>query len=159
MTLALPGPVITVVIPPRTLQVEQSLQAIPVDGKRLLESRGKEADVHLTTGDVIMVPPRRDTVAVVGAVVRPGAVPYEANLRVRDYIMRAGGLANDAAGERLLVLAPNGSVRPMTKQTVIQPGDVILVPSRYVIQTRRTHNTWESVLRGLATAAALALAL
>ena len=148
---------VSVVIPPRTLQVEQSLQAIPIDGKRLLESGGKEGDVQLSTGDVIMVPRRRDTVAVVGAVVRPGAVPYEAKLRIGDYVARAGGFANDAADKRLLVLAPNGSVRPTTKKTLVQPGDVILVPSQYIVQTRRTQSTWESVLRGLATAAALAL--
>ncbi len=150
---------VTVVVPPRQLQLEQSVQAIPLDGKLLMESQGKQGDVQLAQGDVIMVARQRDTVAVVGAVVRPGAVSFKPGLTLRDYIAQAGGPAIDAAEKRTLVLGANGAVRDGGKKVHIQAGDVILVPSQYVIQTRRTQSTWETVLKTLAAAAAVALRL
>jgi polysaccharide export outer membrane protein len=148
---------VVIAIPPRRLQVEQSVRSIPVDGARLFETKGKEADVKLEAGDVITVPHLRDTVAVVGAVVRAGAVPYRPGMMIADCIAEAGGPAPDAEMKRLVVLGPNGAARPSAKKLVLNPGDVILVPSQTIFRTHRTEGLFEGLLRMLAGAAALKL--
>ncbi|MBU0610491.1 MAG: SLBB domain-containing protein [Armatimonadetes bacterium] len=148
---------IVVAIPPRKLQVEQSVRSIPVDGARLFATAGRDADVRLEPGDVVTVPHRRDTVAVVGAVVRPGAVPYRAGMKVADCLAETGGAAADAELKRLVVLGPNGAARPQDRNLVLNPGDVILVPSQTVFRTHRTKGVVEGLLQTLAGAAALKL--
>ena len=148
---------VVVATPPRRLQVEQSVRSIPVDGARLFATQGREADVKLEAGDIVTVPHLRDTVAVVGAVVRPGAVPYRPGLEVAAYIAEAGGAAPDAAMKRLVVLGPNGAARPQERKLTLNPGDVILVPSQTVFRTHRPQSMFEGLLRTLAGAAALKL--
>jgi len=150
---------ISLVIPPRHLTVDRSVQTIAVDGAALMGTRGKQANVRLEAGDVVSVPRQRDTVAVIGAVLRPGAVPFQPNLTMRDYITQSGGLAADAALDKALVLAPNGRVEPNPGGHRLQPGEVIVVPSDYLVKTRSTESGWMRAVRALSTAAVLALGL
>lgn len=148
---------VTVVIPPRRLQLERSLRAISVDGEKLVASKGREADVQLEAGDVIVVPRLRDTVAVVGCVMRPGAVPYQQGLTVRQCIALVGGVSEDAALKRAVVLSANGSVRRHDPKAVLRPGDVVVVPSQHVFRSYQTSSTLSQILRSLAGAASVFL--
>ncbi len=146
---------VSVVIPPRKLRIDQSLRAIPIDGQQLLATNGREGDLMLEDGDIIVVPPRRDTVAVVGSVVRPGAVPFRPGLKARDYIEAVGGQAEDAAVNRTVILSPNGSASREKSKGTIEPGDVIVVPSDYIIRSYKTSSGWSEIIRTLANVATL----
>jgi protein involved in polysaccharide export with SLBB domain len=139
----------TVVIPPRRLSKRQWARAVPINGERLIATEGEEGDFPLTEGDVVVVPETPTTVTVMGAVVRPGAVPYEEDLRPLDYIAQAGDLTPDARKSRTVVIRANGEVSPKALHTTIRPGDIILVPSDYIFRDVNAPGTFERVLNAV----------
>ena len=83
-------------------------------------------------------------VRIVGAAVRPTALPYRANMTVLDVMIAAGGLSEFAAGDRaklirvdrtsgqqreydlrLAALLRRGDIRANVR---LEPGDVIIIP-------------------------------
>ncbi len=145
----------TVVVPPRLLSEDVWAEAIPVSGERLIASGGREEDLELMDGDYIVVAKRTNTVGVVGAVVRSGAIPYEGPYSPHRYVELAGGAAEDANLERLVVVRANTRVVPGRRVKEVYPGDVIIVPSDFMVRTVRTSSGYERIIRslvGLATA-------
>ena len=139
----------TVVLPPRPLSLANWMTGIPVEGRKLLATRGEKGDIPLRSGDTIVVPRLKSTVAVLGAVVRPGSVSYQRSARLINYVRKAGGLANDAAIKRAVVIRANSTVIPASQARLINPGDIILVPSDYLLRTIHTESGFERVLRAL----------
>ncbi len=142
------------VIPPRHLSLSAWVSGIPVEGGKLLETHGKEADVLVQDGDTIVVPKIRNTVAVLGAVIRPGKVPYRQSADVDYYIDMVGGTANDAAAGHAVVVRANGAAHRRSQVKEIRPGDVIIVPSDYMVKTVRTDTTFQLILKTLGSLAA-----
>jgi len=142
------------VIPPRHLSLSAWVSGIPVEGSKLLETHGKEADVLVQSGDTIVVPKLHNTVAVLGAVIRPGKVPYRQAANVDYYIDMVGGTANDAAAGHAVVVRANGAAHRRNQIKEIRPGDVIIVPSDYMVKTVRTDTTFQLILKTLGSLAA-----
>ncbi len=145
----------TVVVPPRLLSEQVWAEAIPIAGDRLVNSQGQQEDIQLMDGDYILVPRRINMVGVVGAVVRSGAIPYEGPHSPRRYVQLSGGLAEDANLERMVVIRANTRVVPGRLAKEVYPGDVVVVPSDFLIRTVRTGSGYERILHslvGLATA-------
>jgi hypothetical protein len=69
----------------------------------------------------------------------------------------SGGVREDAAGNRMIVVHANGAVNPLAGGDVPQAGDVIVVPTTYVVRTVRTQSSLESWMYGLVPAIAAAL--
>ena len=116
----------TMVIPPRRLSETQWARAVPIDGETLIATEGAQENFPLAPGDVIIVPETPTTVTVMGAVVRPGAVPYEEGLTPPDYIARSGDLTPDARKNRTVVIRANGEVTPKAFRSEIRPGDTLI---------------------------------
>ncbi|MHB8994837.1 MAG: SLBB domain-containing protein [Armatimonadota bacterium] len=148
---------IGVVIPPRQVSIQEAVRTVPIDGPTLFGSQGSEGNLRLLDGDVLVVQRKRDTVSVVGCVIRPGSVQHRKGLKVVDYIGLMGGPTNDAALNAIVVVSANGTAYPAAKRGELQPADVIIVPSRYLIEIRRAPISWWETLRGLAAAAATAI--
>jgi len=70
-----------------------------------------DLDMLLEPGDSIVVPKRPSTVVVMGEVLRPGALRYEASNSVDDYLDKAGGSTGQADNSRIIVVLPDGSIR------------------------------------------------
>lgn len=151
-----PGSV-SIVLPPRPVRESDWVSAIPVDGALLVASRGQQGNLALRPGDTLVVPRRVHTVMVLGAVPRSGAVPFAAELRCRDYINESGGLREDAAVDRLVVVHANGSVEPIKLDGAVAAGDIIVVPTRHIVRTVRTESELRLWLRSIAPLAATAL--
>ena len=93
-----------------------------------------ELDPLLEAGDVLYIPQRPSTVAVLGQVMQQGSYRYERGKTVKDYINEAGGYAqNSDEGNTYLVL-PDGSARKIDVSwlnfdaTALPPGSAIVVP-------------------------------
>lgn len=151
------GPTVNVVVPPDVVTVGRYVQAIPVDGARVLQTQGREGNFVLRPGDVVSIPLRSNTVMMLGAVARSGAVPFVANTRADAYVAQAGGLRDDSFFDRAVVVHTNGSVAAINRNTVIRPGDAIIVPTRHVVRTVRTEPAWESWLKTITSVATAAL--
>lgn len=139
----------SIVLPPRAVTPEDYVMAIPVSGRKLLASEGKEGNLELEPGDNVVVPRRVNTVTVLGAVPRSGAVPFVDGERARRYITEAGGYREDAATERMVVVHQNGSAAPVKGSSEIEPGDIIVVPTKHIVRTVRTESAWQQWMRGI----------
>ncbi len=154
--LSSPGGV-SIVLPPREVKPEDWVAAIPVDGAELIATRGKVGNMELEPGDTVVVPRRVNTVTILGAVPRSGAVPYVEGELCRDYVRESGGFREDAASERMVVVHANGSAAPVGLNARIQPGDIIVVPTKHIVRTVRTESEWQQWLRTIVSLAAAAL--
>jgi len=146
-----------VVVPPRLLSESVWAEAIPIAGDRLFASGGREEDMELMDGDYIVVPPRTNTIGVVGAVVRSGAIPYEGRYSPQRYVELAGGVAEDANLARMVVIRANTRVVPAKLAREVYPGDVIVVPSDFLIRTVSSGSDYGRIIQNLAALAAAIL--
>lgn len=147
---------VSIVLPPRPVQEEDWVSAIPIDGRKLIASQGREENLALDAGDTVVVPERANTVMVLGAVPRSGAVPFVAEQRLEYYLNESGGLREDAAANRMVVVHANGAVEPIRRSMTLEPGDVVVVPTRHIVRSVNTESdldVWLRTIVPLATAA------
>lgn len=138
---------VSIILPPQPLSEEDRVAAIPVDGSKLIASRGHTSNLELQAGDTVVVPRLVNTVTVLGAVPRPGTVPYAAGQACSAYVNDSGGFREDAAAQRMVVVHANGKVTPIGGGDTLQPGDVIVVPARHIVRTVRTESSLQQWLR------------
>lgn len=124
-------------------------------------------NILLEPGDSLHVPQYDGTVEVTGAVLLEARVLYEAGRSLQDYIERAGGYAENADRDRVVVTYPNGERRTRSRYLAferepdVQPGSNIFVPSDPIAEQDAVD--WDSVLSRslgvISTLATLLLAL
>ena len=144
-------------VPPRKLGISQWIRAMPIDGARLIATKGKEANLELHHGDVLRVPRTVDFVTVIGCVNKPGALEYAPNLTAWHYLDLAGGTTPDADLKRTLVMRANSAGLPAYRVRVIEAGDVVIVPSQHMFRTETIMEPWTKTLKSLLSVAAAAL--
>ncbi len=105
------------------------------------------ADLVLQPGDRIEIPNKPGTVRVIGEVMVPCSLRWEAGLRAPDVVRRAGGTTSQADEDRVFVVRADGSVvasaafsgtewdarsRRWSRTTIsrleLQEGDTVIVP-------------------------------
>lgn len=151
---------VAVVTPPRKLRTQLWTEAIPVDWQLVTKTQGTEGDVLLQPGDTIMVSRTTNTVAVVGAVPMTGRVPHQEGMTVAEAVGACGGYAEDADRSRLVVVHANSATEQVKRpdRHVLLPGDIVVVPSKYLVRQVRTEGSFQRTLRALsAVVAALIL--
>ena len=90
-------------------------------------------DPLLEPGDIIYIPQRPYSVAVLGEVLQPGSVPFKSDLSATDYISRAGGYSQFADSSETILVLPDGSARRVDTSWMnfgsdsIPPGSTIYV--------------------------------
>ena len=141
---------VTLVIPPRELQGTTFAQAIPLDWAQMQASQGARGDVILQDGDVVYVPPQPSVVLVAGAVQNQAPIRYQKGMTVQEAIRQAGGASKDAALKHVLVIRLNGQVAPVGMRETVQPGDIVVVPTEYIVKTVRAQTPLERVLSTIA---------
>ena len=90
---------------------------------------GKD-DIVLLDGDIISIPKTPTTVQVLGAVYSKRGVLFEKGKRLDYYIDQAGGFTVDAAKDKIEIFHINGGVIPVRRAKELEPGDVIVVPTK-----------------------------
>jgi protein involved in polysaccharide export with SLBB domain len=149
----------------------ERLRKVPIDGRIVLDmdpiSRGVKAlpDLPLENGDRLYVPSRPSTVNVIGRVFEQATFLYEEDLRVGDYLQKAGGPARSADRSHMFVVRADGSVVSRSTGAVLfsrsfdalpmHPGDTLVVPT-YINKTTFTRNLmdWSQIFSNLALGAA-----
>ncbi len=95
----------------------------------------------LEDGDFVRVPPRSQSVGVFGNVFNAGSFVHDGQLRLGDYLARAGGPTASAEADSMFVVRANGSVlsarqggwwtgRSQFEEQPALPGDTVFVPER-----------------------------
>lgn len=97
-------------------------------GRMVTTSGGRELNVLLEEGDVIVIPPRTNVVRVVGEVNIPHAVQFRPDLMILDYVQMAGGYSARADIGRFIVMRANAEIEVGGTHTTVRPGDEVIVP-------------------------------
>lgn len=126
--------------PTDALKVVNDLNSTSAVGRLVINLpqilRGREdSDVMLENGDKLYIPPRRNTISVMGQVQMPSNFTFNSSKSVQQYIDLAGGEKKQADDDRVYVIRANGSVMLpnqsywfMRSSKPLQPGDTIVVP-------------------------------
>ncbi|MFT4929178.1 MAG: polysaccharide export outer membrane protein [Phenylobacterium sp.] len=94
------------------------------------------ADVQLEDGDLLHIPPKIQSINVIGEVNVSTAHMFDASISVKDYIKRSGGFKQRADEKRVYIIKADGSVViPESNQWFavqynipLESGDTIVVP-------------------------------
>lgn len=104
---------------------------VVIDFQRLFAAGDDAYSQTLQAGDEVSVPERRNDVAVLGAVARPGLVGFAPGRTVQEYVNLAGGFSRRAAWRETTVLRSNTGARLLAYEAGrLEPGDRIVVPFR-----------------------------
>ncbi|CAG9297722.1 SLBB domain-containing protein [Celerinatantimonas diazotrophica] len=126
--------------PTEALKVVNDLNSTSAIGRLVINLpqilRGREdSDVMLENGDKLYIPPRRNTISVMGQVQMPSNFTFNPSKSVQQYIDMAGGEKKQADDERVYVIRANGSVMLpnqsywfMRSSHPLESGDTIVVP-------------------------------
>ena len=92
-----------------------------------LEAGDESQDIELLPGDIIAVPRLQQMVMVSGAATSPGAVVYNPDFSVWDYIESAGGYGWRASGKVRVIKASTGQPKWAKDVWRVEPGDRIWI--------------------------------
>jgi polysaccharide biosynthesis/export protein len=115
------------------LKNQKALGRVSIAADPAVLAANPASDPLLEPGDVIYVPIRPYSVAVLGQVLQPGNVPFDANMSASDYIKRAGGYTQFANVPEAVLVLPDGSARRLESSWFkfgsddIPPGSTIYV--------------------------------
>lgn len=116
------------------LRTQKALGRIAVAADPSVLAANPSQDPLLEAGDVIFIPQRPSTVAVLGEVMQPGSYAYKPGMSVGDYVRRAGGYAQFSDEDMTFIVQPDGSARRIETSwlsfdsTPLPPGSAIVVP-------------------------------
>ena len=104
---------------------------VVIDFERLFASGSDAYNQTLQVGDELTVPERRNDVAVLGAVSRPGLVGFAPGRTAQEYVNLAGGFSRRAAWRETTVVRASTGARLLVREAGrLQPGDRVVVPFR-----------------------------
>jgi len=132
---------------------QQATGRVVLNASSLESLERSPSDVVLENGDIVAIPKRPSAVNVLGQVYNPVAIVYESDLRVQDYLQRAGGPTEGADQDHIFVVKASGAIitdagyREMRKAKMfpllpalgggleaayLAPGDTIYVPEKLI---------------------------
>lgn len=116
-------------------------------------------DIILQQGDVIEIPALTSVITVNGQIRAQGALTYNAELTVGDYIEKSGGFDDNANESEILVVRQNGEHQIVDVTHRLQQGDTIMVLPK--VKTKRVEiaRGISQIIYQLALATKVALSL
>lgn len=109
---------------------------VGINMPNILARPGTSEDLFLREGDVIRIPLELQTVKVSGAVLREVEIRHHEGRRLRYYVNRSGGFADDALKRRAYVVYANGNVEArrsflfLKTNPNVDPGAEIIIPQK-----------------------------
>lgn len=125
--------------------LEGSTNRLVVDFEAALKG-DERRDVVLQDGDQVIIPRRTESAYVVGEVASPFATfRVKAGDKVGDLLKLAGGYTRNADQAQVRLLKADGRILDSwVDSREVEPGDAILVPQRF-----RVNTTWQDNLQAL----------
>lgn len=134
------------------LKYIEHAQETQIEGQVVVSENGQVANIRLEKDDVIVIPQKSDIITVSGEVLIPQAMVYAQNATIKDYIGRAGGFAQRADHQRLVVRHLNGKVDIGLNPKVL-PGDQIMVFPKVDPKERQNVKDWIQIIYQIAISA------
>lgn len=131
-----------------------------IDFDEAINNYQSEDNIYLMNKDSIIVPQKINYINIQGRVNKPGNVNYSPGMTYLDYINIAGGYGYRADQKETLVRKQRGEIfLAKGKDYTLEPGDVILVPTKKEIDLMDGITTWVTLLAQFATFAGVIIAL
>jgi protein involved in polysaccharide export with SLBB domain len=159
-------------------QTLAGLKSQPVTGRLVLtitsdisKWENTPADISLRAGDVITVPKKPSFIVSFGQVYNPNAITYKPGKTAEWYLKQSGGPTELAYKKGIYIIRANGSVVSSSGtdklfsggvlNTKMEPGDVLVVPEKFVSGSSAWKTTLEvaQLLTSMALAAAVVVKL
>ncbi|MDE7109119.1 MAG: SLBB domain-containing protein [Muribaculaceae bacterium] len=115
---------------------------VGIDLALALEHPGSSYDLVMKPGDRLFIPEEQSTVKIAGDVMFPNTVVYIPGKKLGYYIDQAGGYGQRAKKGKAFIVYMNGSVAKAKRNTPIEPGCQIIVPSK----PEGNGNDWTKIL-------------
>lgn len=128
------------------------------DGRLVVSSGGKAANILLQAGDIISIPRKSDSVLLSGEILVSQAMLFVPGRSARDYIGRAGGFTDRAEDDRIVLVHSNGEVTA-ARNPVVRAGDEIIVLPSVPVKNLQLASTLVDIIYKIAVAAAVAINL
>jgi protein involved in polysaccharide export with SLBB domain len=93
------------------LRNQPALGRIAITAEPAILAAHPDLDPVLEPGDVIYVPSRPFSIAVLGEVLQPGSMPFDPRKGIADYIEMAGGYSQFASKSQTVLVLPDGTAR------------------------------------------------
>ena len=116
------------------LRTQKALGRVAIAADPSVLAANPSLDPLLEAGDVVFIPQRPSTIAVLGEVMQPGSYAYKPGATVGDYVRRAGGYAQFSNEDMTFIVQPDGSARRIETSwlnfdvATLPPGSAIVVP-------------------------------
>lgn len=103
-----------------------------IDFSKVEEENSEIYNFIVYPGDVIIIPPKANTIYVFGQVSNPGHVKFEEGKDYLYYIDQAGGLGEYAEDEIMIIKGSSRNWIPAERGVTIEEGDYIFVPKERI---------------------------
>ncbi len=127
--------------------VLSEIYSVGLELEKALSQPGSAYDLVLQDGDRLVIPQEISTVKITGDVMFPNVVGYQPGKKLGWYIDQAGGYGERAKKSKAFVVYMNGMVARAKKDTRIEPGCQIIVPSK----PKNGGTNWAQVLGYVST--------
>ncbi|MEI7831958.1 MAG: SLBB domain-containing protein [bacterium] len=138
---------VVMIVSPRSMTDLVTRITIPINADEILLGKSDAQDIALQPDDIIYVPKRPTIVTVVGGVNMSGSVLYKEGEKMQYYIKGTGGVAIDGDDDRIMIMRMNGLVLTAKNAMTILPGDIIIVPTKFMTNTVKTQSEFENASR------------
>lgn len=112
------------------MMVREKPGQIVVDFEALFQEGDQSQNILLLPGDVVRVPRQLQTVMVSGQAASPGAVIYNPDFGVSDYLQKAGGFGWRATDDVRVIKASTGEIKLAKEVARVEPGDRIWIKGK-----------------------------
>jgi len=109
-------------------EIDLKKRFVNADYVKLFVEKDSSADIYLTDGDIIYIPPINTNVYIFGQIRNPGYQPYNPNFTYKNYLAFAGGLTEKADKSEIKVIKAKTSQWLDPDKTKLDPGDAIWIP-------------------------------
>ncbi|MDJ0761655.1 MAG: polysaccharide biosynthesis/export family protein [Myxococcota bacterium] len=142
-----------------TAQFVERARTIDPLGRVVTSQDGKQLNITLEQGDVIVIPKKTNVVRIGGEVMMSQAVMHKPGMTAEEYIALAGGYSDRADDNLVIVLHMDASVSMEDPDVEIKPGDEILVPPEIDVKELQNAMDVMQIIYQVAVSAAVVLAL
>lgn len=110
-------------------------ERIELDAAALWDGDGLHDDLPLEPRDQVVIPAAEVFVTVLGEVNRPGVIPFQFGLTVRDYLLRAGGVTREAELGLIHFVDKTGrSLGAAALDAPVSSGDILIVERQVLLR-------------------------
>jgi protein involved in polysaccharide export with SLBB domain len=103
-----------------------------IDFSKISDENSEIYNFIVYPGDVIIIPPKRNTIYVFGQVSNPGHVKFVEGKDYLYYIEQAGGLGEYAQDDIMIIKGGSRNWIPADRNVTIEEGDYIFVPKERI---------------------------